>query len=361
MNRPPFFSIITPTYNHERYISACIESVLAQTYADWEMIVIDDASQDRTAALVQSYMRHEPRITLMRHDSRWGMSSLDRSYNQGLEAAAGKWIAIVEGDDAWPADKLALQRESCLREQAVVCFGTCWLLSPAGEVIADVQQGLPRPFRRYFRNYRGPCTLPLLRRPGFIHPVTAVIDREALRRIGGFRHVPGLQLTDYPTFLELSRLGPFFGSQRRLGFYRRHQESQSLVHIVELTAQEKKLAFCFYEKINSAAAASARPGSARFALAMKRSWAEETVRSFWVEGRRRCARNETEAARAAFLRGLKSEPLHLWFGWGILTVKAACLLAVLCVFLRVNPERLVSAVSRRRRSLLQEALSPEER
>lgn len=357
MSRLPFFSILTPAYNHERYISACIKSVLAQTVADWEMIVIDDASQDRTAALVQSYMRHEPRITLIRHDSRWGISALDRSYNQGLEASSGKWIAIVEGDDAWPPDKLARQRESCLHEQAVVCFGTCLLLAPDGEVIADVQRGLPRSFRRYFKNYRGSCTLPLLQRPGFIHPVTAVIDREALRRIKGFQHVPGLQLTDYPTFLELSRLGPFFGSPHRLGFYRRHPESQSLVHMVELTAQEKKLAFYLYDKMNSAGG----PGSRRFALSMKRSWAEETVRSFWVEGRRRCAQNETVAARAAFLRGLKSEPLHLWFNWGMLTKKAACLLAVLCMFLRIDPERMVSLVTRRRRSLLQEALSPEER
>lgn len=350
MSRAPFFSIITPVYNHERYISACIESVLAQTCADWEMIVLNDASNDQTAARVRSYMGHEPRIKLLDHDQRWGISSLHRTYNQGLAAAAGKWIAILEGDDLWPADKLARQQESCRREQAVVCFGACLLLSSRGEVIADVQRGLPRSFRRYFMDYRGPCTRPLLLRPGFIHPVTAVIDREALRRIGGFRHFPGLDLTDYPTFLELSRLGPFFGSRHRLGFYRRHEESQSLVHIVEMTAQEKKLAFGHCERMGV--------GGTRFGRAMKRSWAGEIVHSFWVQGRRLAVLHDRKAARAAFIRGLKSEPLHLWFGWRILTVKAACLLALLCLWLHIHPEGLVSAVTRRRRSLLQEALLP---
>jgi glycosyltransferase involved in cell wall biosynthesis len=352
MKGAPFFSIITPACDHARFIGACIESVLAQTWSDWEMIVIDDASQDRTAALVQGYMRHEPRIRLLRHDARLGLAALHQTYNQGLQAAAGRWIAILEGDDAWPADKLARQREHCRSGQAVVCFGACLLLSPAGEVIADVQRGLPPSFRRYFRDYLGPCTRPLLLRPGFIHPVTVVIDRQALERIGGFQHAPGLHLTDYPTLLELSRLGPFYGARQRLGFYRRHEESQSLVQIVELTAQEKKLAFAFFEKSGAAG-----PGAARFARSMKRSWAGEVAGSFWVQGRRLLAGGDAGAARNAFSRGLRGEMPCVRPGWRVLKAKALCLLGLLCVAAGVDLERLVAAATRRRRSLLQEALA----
>jgi glycosyltransferase involved in cell wall biosynthesis len=360
MSRPPFFSIITPAYNHERYISACLESVLSQTFVDWEMIVIDDASRDGTAARVEGFARREPRIRLVRHETNWGLSGLHRAYNQGLALSSGKWVAVLEGDDLWPADKLAIQHEHCLRGPAVVCFGKCSLLSPAGKVIADVQRGLPRPFRRYFRDYSGPLTLPLLLRPGFIHPVTAVMRREALLRIRGFQSHPGLQLTDYPTFLELSLLGPFFGSRHGLGFYRRHKESQSLVHVVELTAREKDLARDFHERMRRDAANAGRTGSPLFSLAMKRSWAGEVAGSFWVEGRRLLALKKKRPARAAFLRGLKCEPVYLWFSARTLLRKAACLLAAVCIFLRMDPERWISWAKLRRKTLLQEAMSPEE-
>lgn len=359
MSRPPFFSIITPTFNHRRYISACIESVVAQSFADWEMIVIDDASSDGTAAEVERYMDREPRLKLVRHERNWGISALAQTYNQGLGISAGEWIAVLEGDDLWPADKLALQHEHCLQERAVVCFGKCQLLSPPGEVIADVQRGLPRSFRGYFRDYRGPLTLPLLKRPCFIHPLTAVMRREALLRIGGFRHEPGLGLTDYPTLLELSLLGPFFGSGQRLGFYRRHEDSQSLVHIVELTAREKKLAFRFQERIAREDATAARSGGRYFIHSMKRSWAGEIAHSFWVQGRRLALLKQKRAARDAFRQGLVSEPLSLWFGWRILKVKAACLVALVCLRLGFDLERLVSLATGRRKSLLQEALPPE--
>ena len=358
MSRQPFFSVITPTYNHRPFITACIESVMAQTFADWEMIVIDDASSDNTAGLVRDLLRREPRLKLIAHDASWGIARLDETYNQGLAAAAGEWIAVLEGDDFWPADKLAIQHEQCRRIGAVVCFGKCRLVSPGGAVLAGAQQSLPRSLRRYFRDYCGPMTRPLLLGPSFIHPVTAVIHALELRRIGGFRRAPGLQLTDHPTLLELSLLGPFFGSSRQLGFYRRHAGSQSLVRIVELTAGEKELAFAFHARSEAA-----RPGAAggrRFAGAMRRGWGAATAGGFWVDGRRRLAAGDTAPARAMFLKGALCRAAWPWPGWRTLKFKAACLAALACLILGVDPERLVARLTGRRRSLLQEALLHDE-
>jgi len=65
-------SIITPTYNHERYIGECIESVLKQTYKNWEMLIVDDGSSDKTVEIVEKYAAQDSRIKLILHDENYG-------------------------------------------------------------------------------------------------------------------------------------------------------------------------------------------------------------------------------------------------------------------------------------------------
>src|SRR4051812_29758132 len=99
----PLVSVITPTYNHEKFISACIESVMAQTYTKWEQIIIDDGSTDGTAEIIRSY--RDPRINYV-HQPNQGIEQLAISYNRALEVATGELIGILEGDDTWPDNKL---------------------------------------------------------------------------------------------------------------------------------------------------------------------------------------------------------------------------------------------------------------
>ena len=132
--------------------------------------------------------------------------------------------------------------------ESILGFGRSLLLSPAGSLVGEVQAGLPAYCRQYFRNFRGQVVLPLLLRPCFIHPVTVMVRRSALEKIGGFLQLHGLGLVDHPTFLELAGQGIFFGSAEVLGFYRRHRDSQSLNHIVELTAGERQLVFEFMDQ-----------------------------------------------------------------------------------------------------------------
>src|SRR5688572_16895965 len=99
----PLVSIITPTFNQARFIGPCISSVLAQTYTNWEQIIVDDGSTDETAAIVRSYT--DPRIRYMRQEH-VGILALAATYNRGLQAARGPLISILEGDDLWTADKL---------------------------------------------------------------------------------------------------------------------------------------------------------------------------------------------------------------------------------------------------------------
>lgn len=95
-----------PAYNAEKYIRQAIDSVRAQTYSDWELIVVDDASKDNTNAIVSEYCREDSRIKLLCNPQNQGVSHTRKN---GVEAATGEWIAFLDSDDAWQPEKLEKQ------------------------------------------------------------------------------------------------------------------------------------------------------------------------------------------------------------------------------------------------------------
>lgn len=98
-------SIITPCYNGERFIAETIESVIGQTYAQWEMIVVDDGSRDGTAEIVKRFARGDDRIRLIRQ----GNSGTARARNAAMRQAEGRYIALLDADDVWEKDFLEKQ------------------------------------------------------------------------------------------------------------------------------------------------------------------------------------------------------------------------------------------------------------
>ena len=99
-------SIIMAAFNAENTISLAIDSVLSQTYKDFELLVIDDCSTDRTINIIGEYCLADCRIRLFRNNRNHGVS-FTRRY--GLEKAKGEWIAILDSDDIWERDKLEKQ------------------------------------------------------------------------------------------------------------------------------------------------------------------------------------------------------------------------------------------------------------
>ncbi len=97
-------SIIMPSYNSSKYISESINSVLSQTYTNWELLVIDDCSTDNTVQIIQSF--NDSRIRLLRNPVNSG-AAISRNY--GLREAKGKWIAFLDSDDMWKPEKLDYQ------------------------------------------------------------------------------------------------------------------------------------------------------------------------------------------------------------------------------------------------------------
>lgn len=98
-------SVIMPSYNTGRYIKETIDSVLAQTYSNWEIIIVDDCSTDNTDAVVSQYLVDE-RIRYIKNDANRGAAI---SRNRALREAKGRWIAFLDSDDLWEPQKLEKQ------------------------------------------------------------------------------------------------------------------------------------------------------------------------------------------------------------------------------------------------------------
>lgn len=105
-------SIIMPAYNADKTLAMAVESVLSQTHPHWELIIIDDASCDRTWEIANIFAQQDHRIRPLRNEKNCGVSG---TRVRGLEAARGQWIALLDSDDAWKPDKL--EKQVALAEQ----------------------------------------------------------------------------------------------------------------------------------------------------------------------------------------------------------------------------------------------------
>ena len=100
-------SVIMACHNGERYLRQAVDSVLAQTYADWELLIVDDASADESVVIAEEYCARDSRIRLLYTERSTGMPATTR--NVGIEAAAGRFIAFLDCDDQWLPGKLEHQ------------------------------------------------------------------------------------------------------------------------------------------------------------------------------------------------------------------------------------------------------------
>lgn len=128
--KSPLVSIIMPAYNAERYIREAVDSVTAQTHRNWELIIIDDRSNDNTADIALEYHRLDPRIRLIKNEDNLGAAG---SRNRGLDEASGDYVALLDADDVWLYDKLSKQLELAERSGGGLIYCSYFLLRDNGE------------------------------------------------------------------------------------------------------------------------------------------------------------------------------------------------------------------------------------
>ncbi|MFX0134342.1 MAG: glycosyltransferase family 2 protein, partial [Candidatus Hodarchaeota archaeon] len=125
-------SVVLPAYNHEKYISQSIESILSQTFKDFELIIIDDKSIDRSLKIAEEYQKKDDRIKIIRHKKNEGIS---KSVNDGIDFAVGKYIAIACTDDIWKVDKLKKQISILKNNENLIVWNEAELINKNGKLL----------------------------------------------------------------------------------------------------------------------------------------------------------------------------------------------------------------------------------
>jgi GT2 family glycosyltransferase len=274
----PPVSVVIPAYNRSGSIAAAIASVLRQSFADFELVVVDDGSTDGTAAAVASIS--DPRLRLVAHASNRGAAA---ARNTGLEEARGAWIAYQDSDDEWLPRKLEKQMARLAEPDAGWIAAYCGLLTvrPRGDTTADRLRlsYTPEP---HLAAVEGDL-LPGLMRTSLVSTQTLVVRRDRLRAIGGFdESLPALE--DWECMLRLAPLGRValvdeplvvqrFSANSITMDPRRRAEARALIVAKHraLLAREPALLAEHYQIVAGAWRALGELGRARAALAEARA------------------------------------------------------------------------------------------
>lgn len=168
--KAPLISVIIPTYNRAKYVTKVIDSVLSQTYTDYEIIVVDDGSTDNTREVLGSYM---DKITY-KYQENAGVSA---ARNTGIRIASGQWIAFLDSDDIWLPDKLASQMRCVNRTHAKVCFTNVEFTEKKKKLSKGKQYGE--------EVFQEPFDL-ILQDSLVLYVQSLLIDQRLLQKLGGY-------------------------------------------------------------------------------------------------------------------------------------------------------------------------------
>jgi len=185
MFKSNLISIITPNYNCVHFISETMESVLAQTYTNWEMLIVDDCSTDGSYELALEYAAKDTRIKVIRNEKNSGAAI---SRNRALDIAQGEYIAFLDSDDLWESDKLEKQITFMKDNNCDFCFSRYDLIdeenTPLGKIVRIVKN----------------LSYKKLLHHDFIGCLTAIYRRDIAKKIRSF---PIKNNNDYGLFLQV--------------------------------------------------------------------------------------------------------------------------------------------------------------
>lgn len=202
-------SVITPLYNCSKYLEQTIQSVISQTYENWEMIMVDDCSTDNSVEIAQSYAAQDERVKVIQLEKNSGAAV---ARNTAIEAAQGRYIAFLDSDDQWLPHKLETQLAFMQKQNIAFSYAAYEKVSEEGVVIGSV--GVPDKV-----SYRD------LLKVSNIGCLTAMYDTQLLGKI----YMPLIRKRqDLGLWLRILKQIPFaYGIQEPLGRYQLRSDSIS--------------------------------------------------------------------------------------------------------------------------------------
>lgn len=198
-------SIIMPSYNTAKFIAESIQSVIAQTYKDWELIIVDDCSPDNTDDVIKHFLT-DSRIKYLKNKENSGAAE---SRNRALRDAKGKWIAFLDSDDLWKPEKLEKQIEFMEKNNYHFSYTNYAEIDVEGKRNGVIITGPPKITKTGFFNYCWPGCL------------TVMYDREA---VGPIQIADLKKNNDYAMWLKVCRKADCYLLDEELALYRRGRQ-----------------------------------------------------------------------------------------------------------------------------------------
>ncbi len=218
----PLVTVVMPTYNHADYISRAVQSLLDQTYANWELIVIDNHSTDNTAGVMTSFS--DPRITYLKiHNN--GVIAASR--NTGIRAAKGEWVAFLDSDDWWSCEKLKVCCDS-IRSDIDIIYHDLLIEKAVHSLFSSID-------RLKSRQLKSPVLLDLLVSGNLLANSSVVVRKKLLEQVGFIDENPAMiACEDYNTWLKIAEISDgFLYINQALGTYMLHQKGMSNRNMME--------------------------------------------------------------------------------------------------------------------------------
>lgn len=207
-------SIIMPSYNTASFIAESIQSVLAQNYKDWELIIVDDCSPDNTDEVVRPYLS-DTRIRYLKNDKNSGAAV---SRNRALREAKGKWIAFLDSDDLWMPDKLSKQIRFMENNGYHFSYTNYVEIDVDGKRNGITVTGPKKITKTGFFNYCWPGCL------------TVMYDRDA---VGLIQIADIKKNNDYAMWLKVCRKADCYLLDEELALYRRGRAGSVSTHSIK--------------------------------------------------------------------------------------------------------------------------------
>ena len=210
-NKQPLVSIVVPVYNAARFMDDTIQTVLSQTYQNWELLLVDDCSSDESVQIIKKYQKKDERIKLFKLSENSGAAI---ARNTGIDKAKGRYLAFLDADDLWVKNKLELQVAFMQEKNAAFSF--------TGYEFAD-ENGKPNG-----KKVHVPQTITYKQalRNTIISTITVMFDLQIINKLTIY--MPDIGSEDTATWWKiLKTIDKAYGLNEILSYYRRTKESLS--------------------------------------------------------------------------------------------------------------------------------------
>jgi len=305
-------SVLMPVYNAQKYIADTVESILGQTYSNFEFLITDDGSKDQSLHILRKYATQDRRISLTSRPNK----GLTPTMNEMLLKAKGEFIAIIEHDDVAPKNRLLNQvKFLCDYSDVVAVSGAMELIDEKGRLLTCLS--LPESNDQI-------QALALAGHGSLCNP-GAMIRREALLKVGGYDEKMKLA-HDLDLWLKLGEIGQLANLKTTVVRYRLHSESLSELHGIAQRQEAREACERAWKRRGIEgkfeATESWRPGrdrASRYHFALKYGWWA------WNSG-------ERKTALIYAIKAIRIKP------WGIKALKL-----LRCALLKSAPTTIVSS------------------